>query len=278
LLTGRRPFEAPALWEKITDPDLRPLPPSAVNPLVGRKSGLEAVCLKCLEKSPAARYQSAEDLARELDDCAAGRRPAAQGGRLSWVRERVSQFRIPPEDAPHWGTHALAAAVVSVTFNVGLFVLLTAGAAPWVLWLWLLAAYYAAGGACWYWLILRRAMHRYERDLVNLWLGNGVANGLAFAFFVPLFGDAGATDLAGFYPFWALLDGLVFFAEGRLATGVLFLIGTAYFVASILLRAFPGCAPLLYGCLDGVCLVWLGWQSRRWGSKPGPASVAKPPA
>jgi hypothetical protein len=165
-----------------------------------------------------------------------------------------------------------------VTFNAGMFVLLTVGAPPWLLWLWLLAVYYGMGWACWYWFLLRRALNRQERDLVNLWVANGVANGLAFAFFVPVFGDATATDLAGFYAFWALLDGLVFFAEGRLATGVLFLIGTAYFAASLPLHAWPEGAPLLYACLDGVCLVWLGWHNRRWGSKPGPAPVSKPTA
>jgi serine/threonine protein kinase len=278
LLTGRRPFEAltlAALVEKITDRDLRPLPPSVVNPLVGRRSGLESVCLKCLEKNAADRYQSAEELARELDACAAGRRPAAQGSWLSEARRALGRVRLPEGNALHWGTHALAAAGVSVTFNAGMFVLLTVGAPPWVLWLWLLAVYYGLGWACWYWFLLWRTLHRHERDLVNLWVANGVANGLAFAFFVPLFGGARATELAGFYPFWALLDGLVFFAEGRLATGILFLIGTAYFVASPLLSASSGCAPLLYACLDGVCLVWLGWQNRRCGSKPGPEPMSK---
>jgi serine/threonine-protein kinase len=275
LLTGRRPFEAPALLEQIIDRDRRPLPPSVVNPLVGRRSGLEAVCLKCLEKNPADRYQSAEELARDLDACAAGRRPAAQGSWLSYWLEWLGPFHLPDGNAPHWGTHALAAAALSVTFNSGMFVLLTVGVPPWALWLWLLAVYYGVGWACWYCFLLRRTLNRQERDLVNLWVGNGVANGLAFAFFVPLFGDATATDLAGFYAFWALLDGLVFFAEGRLATGVLFLIGTAYFAASLLLRAWPGGAPLLYAGLDGVCLVWLGWHNRRRGIKPGPAPVSK---
>jgi serine/threonine-protein kinase len=66
LLTGRHPFTAP-------DPEevrrhvrtAEPTRPSVLRP--GLDPGLEAICLKCLEKGPLRRYHSADDLADHLE-------------------------------------------------------------------------------------------------------------------------------------------------------------------------------------------------------------------
>jgi predicted Ser/Thr protein kinase len=65
LLAGRPPFladtDAATLAQVL---HAEPLPPSVLNPAVERP--LEAMCLKCLEKDPRDRYQSARQLADEL--------------------------------------------------------------------------------------------------------------------------------------------------------------------------------------------------------------------
>jgi photosystem II stability/assembly factor-like uncharacterized protein len=87
LLTGRPPFDGDSSLVVLRQVGFEaPTPPSRVRP--GIPSRLEAICLKCLQKEPAARYTTAEALA---DDLAGARaelnRPAAytQTSARRWV-------------------------------------------------------------------------------------------------------------------------------------------------------------------------------------------------
>jgi urea transport system substrate-binding protein len=76
LLTGRVPFEGGSMRELLNRiVQEAPEPPRRRVPTV--PAALEAICLKCLAKSPADRYASAADLAADLDRFLAGEEPTA---------------------------------------------------------------------------------------------------------------------------------------------------------------------------------------------------------
>ncbi len=92
LLTGRPPFRADTVLETLRIVrEQEAERPSAVNPRIDRD--LETIVLKCLEKSPRARYRSAEALAEDLDrwlgHMPIRARPATVVQRvIKWVRRR----------------------------------------------------------------------------------------------------------------------------------------------------------------------------------------------
>jgi serine/threonine protein kinase len=102
-LTGRPPFHSRSEMETLRQVmEDEPLLPSLVVPDVPAK--LEAICLKCLEKAPALRYATAEELADDLQRFLSGQPVRARGPR--W-----------------WRRHPTLAATV----GVGVAVLLLAG-------------------------------------------------------------------------------------------------------------------------------------------------------
>ncbi|MGE3807284.1 MAG: serine/threonine-protein kinase [Gemmataceae bacterium] len=93
LLTGVVPFRGESAWETVKQvQEQPPVPPSTRVPGLDRT--LEAICLKCLEKDPRRRYDTAEALALDLEhwqsgEATAARPPSAAQLLWIWVRRNI---------------------------------------------------------------------------------------------------------------------------------------------------------------------------------------------
>jgi eukaryotic-like serine/threonine-protein kinase len=109
MATGRRPFCEPVAT-RLVDDILHKLPSSPVKWNAGVSAQLEAIILKCLEKDPENRYQSAKELLVDL------RRLAGSSVSVPQIRETHPRGRL------FWrfGVPALVVAVAIPAFVVGL--------------------------------------------------------------------------------------------------------------------------------------------------------------
>ncbi|MFN0054771.1 MAG: WD40 repeat domain-containing serine/threonine-protein kinase [Planctomycetales bacterium] len=122
LLTGRAPFRGGTPAESLhLLLSQEPAGPRSLRP--GLDADLETICLKCLEKEPDRRYESAAALAEDLDRWSAGlpilARRSGPGERLlKWVRRRPLAAALTASSA--LATLALIAAGVGFYVNAQL--------------------------------------------------------------------------------------------------------------------------------------------------------------
>ena len=163
LMTGRPPFRAETVMETLVQVlEREPRPPSQVRPGIPRD--LESICLRCLGKSPADRYPTAEALADDLERFARKEsvvaRPAGPWTRLRrWCRRE-------PELAARVGGLLILGTLVQVNYlrgavhGIGAHLMVTA-----ISILWVLAAFL-------YQIALRR--ERWTDGIRLAWLGTEV--------------------------------------------------------------------------------------------------------
>jgi serine/threonine protein kinase len=260
MLTGRAPFRGATPLETLDQVlNQDPVPPRLLNRSVDPR--LQFICLKCLEKDPRYRYQSAADLAADLKRYLA-KEGIPMPSLWEWFRRQATsggQFEQPAL----WSWIANTFAAYTLLAHTTFYLLLRTDPAAWACWLWFFL--FEAFGWLVPWAILRSRprLDATERGLLSNWIAAVLCDAILFSLFCPPFGSASAGTVVWVYPAWIAVHGLMWVMEARLYWGRFYVLGLAYFAASLLMPLCIQVAPLLFGLVNGAGLLWLGLGLRR---------------
>ena len=203
----------------------------------GLPIGLERICQKCLEFEPSSRYNSAAEVADEL---------------VAWLSR------------PTWNRHfpglrkLLITVVAPVLAMSGILVstLLPMNVQEALIWLamfWgygpLFATFYASQRAS-------RATDPARRELWSIWIGHFCASSACLISCRILAHADTIRTVAAFYPCWAAISSVTFFAKsGNFWISYRWL-GVAWSVVALILTIDPFLSPVIFGaCAAITCVV-----------------------
>lgn len=257
-LTGVPPLAAETPMELMLRViEQEPLPPRALRPELDRD--LEMIVIRCLQKPVDLRYDSAADLADDLEAYLADERVSARSGRFTQVIARVFRETHHAIVLENWGTlwiwHSLA--------------LLIAGLLTWqlsyhgVVNRWIYVALWTVGLGAWagvFWMLRRRMgpVTFIERQIAHVWGASLVAIAALF----PIEWSMGAPVLS-LSPVLGVIAATVFIVKAGMLSGEFYVQAIVLLVTAGLMAALPRHAHLIFGIVACGCFFIPGFKYRR---------------
>lgn len=268
VLTGRPPFQAASSVDTLLLVlDQEPVEPRRLNAKVDRS--LELICLKCLQKQPDLRYQSAQDLAEDLDRYLEGERPAVWSG---GIRDVIGNILRETHHAPvleNWGVlwmwHSLTIFLLCAVTNLLLWWNYRSHLPYVALWSVGLIAW-----ACIFWALRRRGgpVLFIERQIAHVWAaGVSASIGVMVVEWLLSIQLKRSLDIElrvlTLSPMLAIFAGMVFVVKAGMLSGSFYLAAVAMFATAIPMTLFPEVGPLIFGTVSAGCFVIPGWIYHR---------------
>ncbi len=257
MLTGRPPFQAATAAETILLAlEHDPISPRALNPRVS--PDLEMIALKCLQKSPRLRYQTASALADDLEAYLRGDPVSARSTSLRDLAARLLGETHHAPVAENWGLLWMYHGVALIVFFGATNVLHLAGvAARWPYFL--IFSVGLCGWAAIFWALRRRGgpIRFVEKQLAHVW-GAGIVS-INLIFLVEWLLDMPVLSLS---PMIAVTNGMLFMIKGGILSGDYYLQAALTFSAIVPMAAFPRFAPIIFGVVGAACFFAAGLKYR----------------
>jgi tRNA A-37 threonylcarbamoyl transferase component Bud32 len=264
LLTGRPPFQAATTLETLLQVlEHDPVPPRLLNRSI--PADLEAICLKCLAKSPTQRYESCQLLAADLGRFLAGEPVSVSSPKWSGKLLRAVQRSRDDVRLQNWSVLLAWFAAIVFLAEVTIQCLdRSRGFTPFLITRGIQLLGFAA--------VAIRFRHEFVTfahpavtQMWTLWLG----------FFAACYVDVVARfeqhwvlapdrPLEHFisYPTFMVLSGFLFVAMGRQYWGFCYVIGGIFFVLAVIMPWVMSWSPLVFGMAWGGTLAMISWRLR----------------
>jgi predicted Ser/Thr protein kinase len=258
MLTGRPPFHALSPVDTVLQVlEQEPVPPRNVNRSIDRS--LEMVTLKCLQKPAELRYESAGDLANDLQAFLSDEPIAAAEGRLHQVAARLFRETHHAAILENWGLlwmwHSLVLLLACVATNW----LYLAGFQQ----RWPYVALWSTGFVFWaavFWMFRRRLgpVTFVERQIAHVW----GASLICIAALFPLESLMGLS-LLKLTPLLGLISGSVFLVKAGMLNGSFYIQAGLLFLTAIPMARYPEYAHFIFGPVVAACFFLPGLKYHR---------------
>ncbi len=254
-LTGRPPLVAESVMELVMlvlEQD--PPPPRALRPRLDRD--LEMIVIRCLQKPPDLRYDTAEELADDLEAFLRDEKVSASSGRFGQVVARL--FRethhaaILENWAILWMWHAMVLLIASLLtwqLKINEVTNLVVYAGVWTLGL--------GAWASVFWKLRQRIgpVTFVERQVAHVW----GASMISIAMLFPLEWWLGLPVLS-LSPLLGVISASVFIVKAGIFSGAFYVQATALLVAAVAMAILPRHGHLIFGVVAALCFFVPGYQ------------------
>jgi serine/threonine-protein kinase len=261
LLTGRPPFQAATPVDTlllVLEQD--PVRPRLLNPKVD--ADLELVCLKCLQKDPQLRYQSAAELAADLEAFLEGARLSVRSGGWRDVAVLVNRMFRETHHAvvlENWGMLWMLHSAEVLLMCAATTAMYWGGVTNplWYLLVW--GGGLVAWGAV-FWSLRKRGgpILFIERQVAHVWGAALLA--VIGLFVVEMLLKLPVLTLS---PILAVIGGGVFLVKAGMLSGEFYVPAAALFVTAVPMALYPAYGLLLFGFVAAACFFVPGLKYHR---------------